>query len=128
MGILPVVSLALAVAAPGLKDPPARPSMTAEQIRAALKDKGSITYADGQYRLTAKVDGLDLIDLELRKVEGGKAVYTLTSPRARIVSVDAKAGTMALLFDEMRVVRGDVEIEAKFQQNDFPAPRQGKRP
>jgi hypothetical protein len=122
-------SLTALFAAPTLKDPPPGPPMTAEQLRAALKDKGSITYADGLYRLAVgKVDGLDLLDLELRKVEGGKVVSKLTSPRARLVSVDLKAGTMRLLFSEMKVVTGDMEMEGWNQEYDFPAPRQGKRP
>ena len=122
-------SLTALFAAPRLKDPPPGSPMTEEQIRAVLADKGSITYAEGMYRLTAaKIDGIDLIDLEFRKVEGGKVVYKLTSPLARIRSVDSTAGTMRLAFTEMKVVRGDDEIQAWGQEHDFPAPRQGKRP
>jgi hypothetical protein len=103
--------------------------MTEEQVRAALRDRGSIIFADGLYRLTAgKVDGLDLIDLEFRKLKGGKVVCKLTSPRARILGVDAKAGTMRLYFGEMKVVTDDLEAEAWRQEHDLPAPRQGKRP
>jgi hypothetical protein len=123
------VSLAVVVAAPRPKDSPPGAPMTAEQIRAALKDKGSITYADGQYRLSVgRIDGTDLVDLEFRTIEDGKVVYQLTSPRALIVSVDSEAGTMRLRFGRMKVVRGEVEIEAVHQEHEFQAPRQGKRP
>jgi hypothetical protein len=103
------------------------PPKAEEQIRAALKDKGAITYAGGQYRLSArKVDGLDLIDLEFREVRGGKVVYRITSPRARVSAVDVKAGTFRLSFGEMKVVKGDDEIEARGQELDLPAPPRGK--
>jgi hypothetical protein len=58
--------------------------MTQEQIRAALKDKGVITYGNGQYHLVGKVDGLDLIELEFREMSVEKVVYKLISPRAKI--------------------------------------------
>ncbi|HKB39052.1 MAG TPA: hypothetical protein VKD72_21610 [Gemmataceae bacterium] len=121
--------LAVVIAAPRSKDLPPGVPMSAEQIRATLQDNGSITYADGTWRLSAaKVDGPDLADLELRKTVDGRVVYSLTSPQARIVAVDAGTGTMRLYFDRMKVVRGDEEIDAVHQELDFPAPRQGNRP
>src|SRR5262245_44449763 len=122
-----VVGETALVAAPGAKEPASGPTMTEEQIRAALKEKGKITYGNGQYHLVGKVEGLDLIELEFREMSGEKVVYKLTSPQAGIVRVDAKAGTMRLLFDKVKIVRGDLEIEGNFQEYDLPAPRQTKQ-
>ena len=129
--------LCLVVVAPACADPdPAAkrpadqtpgPPMTVVQVRAALKDKGAISYGDGRYRLSArKVDGLDLIDLEFRQVKDGKVVCKIKSPRARVAGVDAKAGTMKVFFWEMKVSKGEDEAEYWSQEPDLPAPARGK--
>ena len=101
--------------------------MTDEEVRAALADTGELRWADGEYRLKVKkVDGKDLLDVELTVWNGPKLVSTLKAKLAR-VRMDREKETMKFYVDEGVFTKNDVEVLYRGQQWDLPAPRQGKR-
>jgi hypothetical protein len=121
------IGIAFILAAPDTKDPPPGPPMSEEQLLALLKEKGELTWANGDLRIKAKVEGHDLIDVELEYRVKGEVDRTLKSPRMRI-KVDEKAKTLTIFCEELKIVGNGTEAELRKQEFELPAPRQGKRP
>jgi hypothetical protein len=115
------------LANPAPKDPPPGPPLTEEQILDILKTKGELAWADDQYRLKVKkVDGLDLVDFELRYVNTEKKNLTLKGRTGRI-RIGRESAKLKLYFDEVTVLKDDVEATFYGAEWEFPAPREGKR-
>lgn len=130
-GIVPLMQMLLfsvaLLANPAPKDPPPGPPLTEEQILEVLKTKGELAWADDQYRLKVKkVDGLDLVDFELRYVNTEKKNLTLRGRTGRI-RIERESAKLEFYFDEGTVLKGDVESTFYVAEWEFPAPREGKR-
>jgi hypothetical protein len=130
-GIVPlthgILFSALLLANPAPKDPPPGPPLTEERILEVLKTKGELAWADDQYRLKVKkVNGLDLVDFELRYVNSEKKNLTLKGRTGRI-RIERESAKLKFYFDEGTVLKDDMEATFYGAEWEFPAPREGKR-
>jgi hypothetical protein len=114
------------LANPGPKDPPPGPPLKEEQILESLKTKGELAWADDQYRLKVKnVDGLDLVEFELRFVDSERKSLTLKGRTGRL-KIDREKAKLLFYFDEGTVLKGKDEHMYFGQEWELPAPREGK--
>jgi hypothetical protein len=105
--------------------PPSERDQAAEaKLLSLLKDKGSFIQPDGSYELTVeKVDGLDLLNLEVKWSKDGKVEKILKSPKRARVKIDRDATSMRIQVEECTVESEGIITEMKRQEFDLPLPQ-----
>lgn|SRR5262249_14101842 len=111
----------------GFEPPPDRDEAESK-LRSLLKEKGTFIQPDGSYELTTKkVDGLDLLNLEVKWSRDGKVYKVLKSTKRARVKIDRGATSMRIVVEECTIEGDNIQAVLENQEFELPLPQFEKK-